>query len=323
MKAIGTDAGIDVLAICEVPLPEPGPGEVRVHVRASALNPADQRVLGGEFLGNVLHGKQRPIVTGWDLAGTVEAAGPGADLAVGDEVFGCLAYARSTKRGAFAEAVVAPAFTLARRPEGLSPADACALATAGLTALQTIRDIGRVKPGQRVLIVGASGGVGSLAVGVATRLGASVTGVCGAGAADFVRALGASAILVREQIDLRSLGRERGDAERYDVILDAAVAYSFGSLRHLLRPGGVYISTLPGPGIIFSRALAPLFGKRAAFVVVQSRRADLEQLAAWVAQGMTVPIDSTFPVRDVARALSRLKAGGMKGRVVVDVEGGF
>jgi NADPH:quinone reductase len=320
MKALGTDAGIDALAICEVRLPEPGPGEVRVRVRSSALNPADQKVLGGEFLGNVLHGKQRPIVTGWDLAGAVEAVGSGADLAVGDEVFGCLAYARSTKRGAFAEAVVAPASTLARRPQGLSPGDACALATAGLTALQTIRDIGRVNPGQRVLIVGASGGVGSLAVGVASRLGATVTGVCGAGAADFVRALGASSILVRDQTDLRSA---RSDAERYDVILDAAVAYSFGALRHLLRPGGVYISTLPGPGIFFSKALAPLFGKRAAFVIVQSRRADLEQLAAWAAEGMTVPIDSTFPVRDVAKALARLKSGGMKGRVVIDVEGGF
>lgn len=163
MKALGTDAGIEALAIRDLPLPEPGPGEVRVHVRASALNPADQKVLGGQFLGNVLHGKERPIVTGWDLAGTVEALGSGADLAVGDEVFGCLAYARTTKRGAFAEAVVAPTSSLARRPSALSPGDACALATAGLTALQAIRDIGRVKPGQRVLVVGASGGVGSLA----------------------------------------------------------------------------------------------------------------------------------------------------------------
>ncbi len=317
MKALCTDAGIDALVIGDVPLPEPGPGEVRVHVRASALNPADQKVLGGEFLGNILHGKQHPIVTGWDLAGTVEAVGPGADLAVGDEVFGCLAYARSTKRGAFAEAVVAPASTLARRPSGLSPGDACALATAGLTALQTIRDIGRVKPEQRVLVVGASGGVGSLAVGVASKLGATVTGVCSAGAADFVRSLGAASILVRDQTDVRH------DAERYDIILDAAVAYSFGALRHLLRPGGVYISTLPGPGVLFSMALAPLFGKRAAFVVVKSKRADLEQLAAWVAEGMKVPVDSTFPVRDVAKALARLRKGGMKGRVVITVERGL
>jgi NADPH:quinone reductase-like Zn-dependent oxidoreductase len=317
MKALCTDTGIDALAIHDLPLPEPSAGEVRVHVRASALNPADQRVLGGELLGNVLHGKQRPLVTGWDLAGTVEAVGPGADLAVGDEVFGCLAYARSTKRGAFAEAVVAPASSLAHRPTALSPGDACALATAGLTALQTIRDIGRVKPGQRVLVVGASGGVGSLAVGVASKLAAAVTGVCSADAADFVQSLGASSIIVRDQVDLRR------DPQRYDIILDAAVAYSFVALSHLLRPGGVYISTLPGPGVLLAMALAPVFGKRAAFVAVKSKRADLEQLAAWAAEGMKVPIDSTFPVRDVAKALARLNKGGMKGRVVITVEGGF
>ena len=94
-------------------------------------------------------------------------------------------------------------------------------------------------------------------------------------------------------------------------------------MRHLLRPGGVYISTLPGPGIFLSKALAPLLGKRAAFVVVKSKREDLEQLAAWAADGMNVPVDSTFPVRDVAKALARLKKGGMKGRVVITVEDGF
>src|SRR3954468_16768081 len=99
MKALCTDSGIAGLAVRELPQPEPGKGEVRVRVKASALNPADQKVLGGELTGNFLHGKKRPLVTGWDLAGTVDAAGPGADLAVGDEVFGFLAYARGTKQG--------------------------------------------------------------------------------------------------------------------------------------------------------------------------------------------------------------------------------
>jgi len=317
MKALCTDSGIDALAVRDLPLPEPGPGEVRVRVRSSALNPADQKVLGGEFLGNVLHGKARPIVTGWDLAGTVDAAGPGADLAVGDEVWGCLAYARSTKRGAFAEEAVAPSATLAKRPDALSAGAACALATAGLTALQAIRDIGRVKAGQRLLVVGASGGVGSLAVGIGTKLGAAVTGICGAGAADFVRSLGATSVVLRGEAD------PLADPRRYDVILDAAAAHSFGAMRHLLQPGGAYVTTLPGPGVMLSRALAPLFGKRAAFVLVTSKRADLEQLAAWAADGLKVPVDSTFPVRDVGKALARLAKGGMKGRVVIDVAGGF
>lgn len=317
MKALATDSGIEGLSVREMPVPEPRAGEVRLRVRASALNPADQKVLGGEFAGNLLHGKQRPLVTGFDVAGVVDGVGAGVDLALGDEVFGFLAYARSTRRGAFAEQVVAPAASLARRPSSLSAGDACALATAGVTALQTLRDIGNVKPGSRVLVVGASGGVGSLTVGVAVKLGASVTAICGANAVDFVRSLGASTILVRGKDDpLR-------DPQRYDVIFDAAVAWSYFALRHLLARGGVYVSTLPGPGLFLAIPMARLSGKRASFIVVKPRRADLDLLASWASSGLVIPVDSTFPVRDVGKALARLAQGGMKGRVVISVEGGF
>jgi NADPH:quinone reductase len=317
MKALSTARGIAELEIRDLPLPAPGAGEVRVRVRASALNPADQKVLGGEFVGNILHAKQRPLVTGYDLAGTVEAVGPGADLGVGDEVFGFLAYGRATRRGAFAEAAVARAATLARRPGTLSPADACALATAGATALQALRDVGRLQAGQRVLVVGASGGVGSLAIGVAKKLGADVTGICSAAAAEFVRSLGADSVIVRGQDDPL-----RGGAS-YDVVFDAACAYSFGAVRHKLQPGGAYIPTLPSPALFLAMGIAPLFGKRAALVAARPRRQDFELLAAWAADGLRIPIDSTFPVRELVKALARLARGGMKGRVVIEVAGGF
>ena len=317
MKAFCTDGGIEALAIRDLPLPEPGQGEVRVRVRASALNPADHKVLSGQFVGNFLHGTQRPIVTGWDVAGTVDAAGPGADLAVGDEVFGFLEYGKRTKRGAFAEAVVTSSASLARRPPQLSPAQACALATGGVTALQMLRDKADVKRGDRVLVVGASGGVGSLAVAIGAKLGASITGICGAGAADFVRSLGASAIVVRGQEEpLRY-------AERFQAILDTASVHSFFKMQHLLALGGTYVATLPGPGLFLSMALAPLNRKRASFVTVTPRRADLEELASLAAEGMQVPIDSTFPVRDLTGALARLNKGMMRGRVVISVQDGF
>lgn len=317
MKALCTDGRIESLAIRDLPLPEPGRGEVRVRVRASALNPADQKVLSGQLVGNILHGKQRPVVTGWDVAGTVDAKGPEADLAIGDEVFGFLDYGRRTKRGAFAEAVVIRAASLAKRPASLTPAQAAALATGGVTALQMLRDKCDVKRGQRVLVVGAAGGVGSLAVSIAAKLGATVTAVCSAGAADFVRTLGATAVVERGKEDsLRYV-------ERFQAILDTASASSFGKMQHLLAPGGTYIPTLPGPGLLLSMALARVNGKRAAFLTATSRRADLEELAALAAAGMKVPIDSTFPVRDVGAALARLAKGGMKGRVVIAVEDGF
>jgi len=317
MKALATATGVSALGIHDLPLPEPGRGEVRVRVRASALNPADQKVLGGEFAGNVLHGKQRPLVAGYDLAGTVEAVGPDADLAVGDEAFGFLAYSRTTRRGAFAEAALTRADCLARRPAALSPADACALATAGATALQALRDVGRLRPGQRALVVGASGGVGSVAVGVARRLGAHVTGVCSASAADFVRGLGADAVVPRGQEEALRGGPP------FDVVFDAASAWSFGAARPLLSPGGAYVPTLPTLGLFLGMGLAPLLGKRVGFLTVKSRRADLEQLAAWAGEGLKIPIDSSFPVRELGPALARLARGGMRGRVVIDVEGGF
>lgn len=318
MKALCTTSGVAGLTIQDLPLPEPGPGEVRVRVRASAINPADEKVLSGGLVGMILHGAAKPVVVGYDVAGTVDAVGAGCDLAVGDEVFGFLPYGRSTKRGAYAEATVVPVSALVRRPPTLSPTDACALATAGVTALQMLRDLGGLKSGQKVLVIGASGGVGSLAVGIATRLGGEVTAICSAGAMELVRGLGAKHLIDRAKGDPLSEGGP------YDVIVDAASAYSWSATRHRLAPGGTYVATLPGPAVFAGMALARLAGQRCAFVSVVPRRADFELLASWVADGtLRLAIDSTFPVRDVRAAIERVGRGGMKGRVVIEVEGGF
>lgn len=316
MKALCSDTGVANLEVRDLPLPEPGPGEVRVDVHASAVNPADLKVLDGELLGNILHGKARPLVVGWDVSGVVLAVGAGADYAVGDAVFGFLSYARSTKRGAYAESVVVPAANLARRPAHLSDVQAAALATAGVTALQAMRDVGGLTKGQRVLIIGASGGVGALAVGIAVRLGAKVTAVCSASAAELVRGLGATRTVERGQLDALQ-------GTRFHVIFDAAAAHSWMALRGMLEPGGAYVSTLPGPGLFLSMPLAWASGTRVGAVMVAATRADLELLARWVGEGLPVPIDSTFPVRDLRLAIERMRKGGMRGRVVVQVEGGF
>lgn len=318
MKALCSTSGMSGLHVQDLPDPTAPRGGVTVRMHASAVNPADEKVLSGSLVGNILHGQQAPVVVGYDVAGTVESVGVGVtDLAVGDEVFGFMAYTRSTVRGAYAERVALPATELAKRHADLAPATAAALATAGVTALQALRDCGGLKPGQRVLVIGASGGVGSLAVGVGLRLGAEVTGVCSAAAMDFVRGLGATHVKDRSAADV--LG---GDA-RYDVVFDAAAAHSWFSARQVLAPGGTYISTLPGPAVLAGIAAAPLFGQRARFVTVAPSRSDLQLLASWVSLGMQVPVDSTFAVRDLPAALARMARGGMKGRVVVDVEGGF
>jgi NADPH:quinone reductase len=318
MKILTTVAGVEGLQIQDHPVAEPGPGEVRVRVRASALNPADQKVLGGDLAGHLLHRKSRPVVVGYDFAGTVEAVGVGADLAVGDEVFGFHDYSRATYCGAFAETTVVRASTVARRPAAVSPAVACAIGTAGATALQCLRDLGRLERGQKVLIIGASGGVGTLAVGVGAHLGAEVTALCGASAFDLVRSLGATHVLDRaNEASLREGGL-------YHVIFDTASAYTWFSTRHLLAPGGAYIATLPGPGVFAAMPFAWLRGQRVRSVLVVPVRAELELLASWAADGsLKVPIDSTFPVRDARAGLERIARGGMKGRVVIEVEGGW
>lgn len=315
MRALCTDAGLAGLQLRDLPLPEPGAGELRVRVRASAVNPADEKVLSGSFVGGLLHGRQAPLVVGYDLAGPVTAVGPGADLAVGAEVFGFLTYGRATRRGAFAEEAVLPATNVAPLPAGLAPKTACALATAGVTALQSLRDLGRLQAGQRALVIGAAGGVGALAVGVAVRLGAEVTAVCAEGVSDFVRGLGATHIVPR--------GAPLPESTRFHVILDAPAVSSFSALRARLEPGGTYVTTLPSASALWGMASAPLFGRRSSFVAVKAVRADLETLAAWALDGMAVPIDGEFPVRDARSAIERLSRGGMRGRVVVDVEGGF
>ncbi len=317
MKAMASDAGIDGLRVVDLPELEPSAGHVRVRLSASAVNAADYKVLDGEFAGKILHGQQRPIVVGYDVAGTVDAVGPGVtQLALGDEVFGFLPYARSTKRGAYAEAVLAPVDALARRPAGLTPSNAAALATAGVTALQALRDHGRLRSGQHVLIVGASGGVGSIAVGVARAMGATVTGLCSVAAFELVRALGAAHV-----VDYRAADALTGEIA-YDVVFDAAAVHSYGAVRHLLRPGGAYVTTLPSASLLTGKLVAPFYGHRCTFVAVAPSVDDLTQLATWSTE-MTIPVDSTYRVTQVGEALKRSKRGGMRGRIIIDIGGGF
>ena len=317
MLALATDSGMAQLRATELPDPTPSTGEVRVRVTTSAINAADYKVIDGHLAGKALHGGRRPLVVGYDVAGTVDAVGAGVtELAVGEEVFGFLPYTRATLQGAYAEQVVLSAELVAPRPQHLSTAHAAALATAGVTALQALRDYVRLQPGENVLIIGASGGVGSVAVAVAKAMGAVVTGLCSATTADLVQSLGATQVL-----DYRKPDALAGEPT-YDVIFDAAAMYSYGALRHLLLPGGSYVTTLPSIALLTGKLRAALSGHRCDFISLVPNRADLELLAEWSAN-MTLAIDSTYPVSQLAEALERSKRGGMRGRIVIEVAGGF
>jgi NADPH:quinone reductase-like Zn-dependent oxidoreductase len=318
MRAIAAPAygPLERLAIIDAPLPMPGRGEVRVRVVASALNPADYKVVLGTM--KFLHARNRPLVVGYDFSGTVDAVGPSVTgVSVGDDVFGFLPYGPGNARGAFAESLVARSDQIARKPPGVSHELAAAAATTGLTAIQSIRDLGRLPArGGRVLVTGVSGGVGSIAVGIARKLQAEVTAVGSGAGLELARRLGAVEVMDRTAQPLP------GDIrERFDVVFDPSAMYRWRQWRSALRPGGAFVTTLPSLAFAVD-GLHSLFTRtRVRFVNVKSRPADLALLASWLEEGLEVPLASTIPVRDVARGLLRLQKAG--GRVAVQVAGGF
>ena len=307
----------DVLGLEELPSPEPGPGEVRVRVRAASVFAGDVYVLrGAPFFVRFATGLRRPRnpIPGIDLAGIVDVTGPGVtDLQPGDEVFGFTA-------GSLAELVCVPANQLVRRPANLSLEEAATVPEAGLTALQGLRDHGRVQPGQRILIIGASGGVGTFAVQIAKALGAEVTGVCGPANLELVRSIGADHVVDYTRTDVATAG------ERYDVILQLAGTASPGRLRRALVPGGTLVLS-NGTGrvagvdrILAATILNPFVRERLVVFATKENGADLASLAGMIAAGQVRPvIDRSYPLAAAAEAMRYLEAGHARGKIILAV----
>lgn len=306
---------VDTLIIGEIPAPKPGAGEILVRVRAAAVNPADVKVVTGELGSGFIHAMKFPMAVGFDFSGVVEQSGAGVtSRAAGDEVFGHLPYSRSTRQGSFAELVVVKPGSVGIKPPGVSFETAAAAATVGCTALQALRDKGRLKAGQRVLINGASGGVGSYAVQIARQLGAEVWGTASAAKADFVRGLGATEVIDYRATPLASLG------ETFDLVLDAASMSSFRETRHLIARGGAYVTLLPSASLLGGLLLSLFSSRRCTFVTVQSRAADLDQLGAWLAEGaLDASVERTYPLSEVGDALAALQSGAVQGKLAIRV----
>jgi len=311
-------ASSDSVEITEVPKPTPGRGEVRVKVIAAAVNAGEEKVLSGDFVGRFLHAKSRPLVLGWDLAGTVDALGDDVmDLAEEDPVWGHLAFSPSQRQGTFAEYVTLPREALAAKPENVSYQVAAAAPTVTMTALQSLRDLGRLGQSGRALIIGAGGGIGSVAVGIGKRLAGHVTGVCSTRDVERVESLGADVVIDRKRSNPLEAESE------YDVVFDTPAVHSFGRCVRVLRPGGTYVTTLPGGALVTGMVQALFTSKRCRFVQVASKRADLELVGSWLREGLGVPIDSRHRIADLSSALERQTDRGRIGRVVVDVADGW
>jgi NADPH:quinone reductase-like Zn-dependent oxidoreductase len=318
VKAIVQDryGSPDVLEFRDVERPSPGGGEVLVRVHAAGVDAGVWHLTTGQpyllrLLGFGLRGPKQPV-RGLDFAGTVAEVGDGVTrVRPGDEVFGVC-------EGAFAEHAVAKADLVAAKPARLSFEQAAAVLVSGGTALQAVRDVGRVRPGQRVLVIGAAGGVGSFAVQLAKAFGADVTGVCSTAKTDLVRTLGAEHVV--------DYTREDFAARRYDLIVDTAGLRSLTDLRRALTPRGTLVIAggeggkwLGGIQRVFRAALLnPFVRQRLCGLVARVRAADLEDLRELVEAGQLTPaLDRTYPLTDAAAALGHLHAGRAAGKVVL------
>ena len=291
-------------------------GELLIRVHASSVNPADVKVCtGGEGAG-FMHSKRFPTAFGFDFSGVVEqASAAGSNRLKGDEVFGHLPYSMSTRQGAFADYIAIPPSQVALKPANVSHEDAASSATAGLTALQGLRDKGQLKSGQRVLINGASGGVGSFAVQIAKLMGAEVWGTSSAAKVDFVRSLGADEVIDYRETPISKL------TALFDVILDAASMSSYDQTKHLLTRSGTYVTLLPTATLLTGMLASSLSRRRCTFVMVKSRTAELDQLGAWLSSGeLKASGERTFELAQIGAALAELEAGKVRGKLAVRVK---
>jgi len=307
----------DVLQFAEVTEPTPKDNEVLIKIHAASVNPMDRFSMRGAPLIRLIPGLRTPRhkVIGCDVAGRVKAVGRHVkQFQPGDEVFG------GTGVGAFAEYVCAAEDKLALKPANLSFEDAAAVPVAAITALQGLRDKGRIQPGHKVLVDGASGGVGTFAVQIARSLGAEVTAVCSTRNVDTARSLGADHVIDYTRADFTQSGK------RYDLILGANVHHSIFDYRRALSEGGIYVIVGGGlvrifQGIVLGPLLSLIGNKKTCFFIANVNHNDLVSLKDLLEAGKVVPvIDRRYPLSDAAEALRYLEEGHAQGKIVLTVE---
>jgi NADPH:quinone reductase-like Zn-dependent oxidoreductase len=318
MKAIVHDeyGPVEVLSLREIAVPTAGPEEVLIRVHAAGVNPADWHLMTGlPYLARLAFGLRRPKnpVRGVDVAGVVESIGSAVTaFRVGDRVFG-------VAKGSFAQFAVADHGTLAHLPDSLSFVQGAAIPLAGSTALHAVRDAGLVSAGQRVLVIGAGGGIGTFAVQLAVALGATVTGVCSTSKVELVTSLGAELVIDYTVDDISG-------HPPFDVIIDTAGNRPLSVLRAVLAPQGrIVIVGAEGGGRLagytgrqLRAALAPRARQRAIGLLSTERAADLEALLEFVAAETVRPvIDREFPLAEAAAAITRMTDGQALGKIVL------
>lgn len=306
--------GPEQIEAAEVPVPRPGPAQVLVRVAASSVNPVDWKLHDGRY--RWIMPVRFPSIPGFDIAGEVIEAGVQvARFKPGDRIF---AMADSRPGGASAEYAVVGERAAAFMPAKLSAREAAVVPLAGLTALQALRDLGRVAAGMHVLIIGAAGGVGHLALQIARHYGADVAAVCSGRNADMVSGLSASRVFdYAKESDFRG-------SQPYDIVLDLAVRTPVRALLPLLAKDGVCVSMLPSPGRVAASILLPIGSKRRVRnVSVKPGGEDLEELRALCDAGKLRPvIGRVFKLEELAAAHASSRQGAVAGKIAIEILAG-
>ena len=298
----------EVLKYEEVEAPKIKPDELLVKVHAASVNPVDWKIRKGML--KIITGNKFPIIIGFDLAGVVlEVGSQVTNFKVGDEIYASL----GVPGGAYAELAAVPQKVAALKAKNISFEEAAALPVAALTALQSLRDKANIQPKQTVLVNGASGGVGIFAVQIAKALGAEVTGVCSGKNIDFVKSLGADYLIDYKKQDFTQ------NQVQYDIVFDAVGKQTFDNCKQVLKPDGVYVTTLPSLQNIVAIALTSLFGsQKAKFILAQPNTADLLYLNELIETGkMRVVIDCTYPLKELTAAHIYSESERAKGKIAI------
>ena len=301
----------DVAQIKDMPMPSCGPRDVLVKIYAASVNPVDWKMRAGQL--RIVTGRRFPKILGRECAGEIIAIGSEVTkFKTGDRA---VALPAIRSMGAFAEYACAPEKTTFHKSRTISFEEAACIPIAGLTALQALRDKGRITPGQTVLVNGASGGVGHFAVQIAKLFGANVTGVCSEANRAFVKGLGADRVIDHTREDFT-----RGSA-RYDIIFDAAAKRTFRACKKVLAERGRYISTLPSPGVLVNRYLTGfLTQKKATDIWVKPNAADMEWMQDQIESGrIKIAIDKIYSLDQAKEALAYSETGKARGKIVLKV----
>jgi len=303
--------GPDVLELTDIDIPELPEDKILIKVFASSVNPIDYKIRKGDM--KIFTGKKFPKYAGSDFAGVIEEAEVKVDgYQKGDKVYGFLS---AIKGGAYSEFLIADPAKISLMPEKFNFEEAASIPLAALTALQALNYKGNISEGSKVLINGATGGVGSFGIQIAKAMGAEVTGICSEKNIELCKKLGADKVYDYSSDELKRSG------DKFDLFFDAAAKLSFSKSKKYLNSGGVYITTVPGPGVMLRRLFNIIpFTKKAKMILVKPSGVDLTILTGFAMTGEFHPIvENIFDLDKISDAHKLAESGKFRGKIVVKI----